>query len=60
MITLGQATYIHQNINSFLALTFVGSFALCVGLIVWQAALGTNPIADFIVQTEVLRAAIEY
>lgn len=58
MPTRGQATYFDQNINSFVALVFVGSFALGIGLIVWHAALGNNPIADFIAQNNILKAAM--
>ena len=49
--TKGQAHYINQNINSFIALVFVGTFTLGIGLVVWHASTGHNPIADFIAQT---------
>jgi len=59
MPTTGQATYLHTNINSFVALVFIGSFGLGVALIVLQAATGDNPIADFIVQTSALKASVQ-
>lgn len=45
MPTSGQAKYISANINSFIALAFVGTFALATGLLIWHAAFGENPIA---------------
>lgn len=45
MPTSGQAKYINANINSFIALVFVGTFALATGLLIWHAAFGENPIA---------------
>lgn len=58
MPTKGQANYLTHNINSFIALMFVGSFALGVGLIVWHAASGENPIADFIAQSSLTQQAL--
>jgi hypothetical protein len=52
MPTKGEAMSFDSNINSFLALTLVGSLALGVALIVWHASTGSNPIADFIAQSE--------
>lgn len=45
MPTSGQAKYISANINSFIALAFVSTFALATGLLIWHAAFGENPIA---------------
>jgi len=59
MMTSGEATYFSRNINSFIALVFVGSFALGTGLIVWHSAVGDNPIADFLAQTAVVQAAVQ-
>ncbi len=44
MITSGQATFLRSNINSFIALMFVGAVALGAGLMVWKAATGMNPV----------------
>lgn len=46
MPTTGQANALHANINSFIALLFVGSFSLAMWLVVWQVAFGENPIAN--------------
>ncbi len=59
MPTTGQGIYIHENINSFIALTFVACFGLGVALIVLQAATGDNPIADFLMQTSALKASVQ-
>lgn len=53
MLNRIQTYYFSTNINSFVALVFVGSFALGVGLVVWHAAIGNNPIADFLAQASV-------
>ncbi len=37
---------INSNVNGFLALMFVGVFALGAGLLIWHAAFGENPIAN--------------
>lgn len=50
MPTSGQALSFRTNISSFLALLFVGSFALGAGLLIWRAAFDTNPIADSLAQ----------
>jgi len=50
MPTSGQALTFRGNISSFLALLFVGSFALGAGLLIWRAAFDTNPIADSLAQ----------
>ena len=50
MPTYGQARFLHENINTFIGLAFVASFALMMGLIVWHAAFGQNPLANFIAQ----------
>lgn len=44
MITRGQAISLKSNINSVIALMFVGSFALMCGLMVWNSAFGENPV----------------
>lgn len=59
MPTLAQSISFRDNINSYIALVFVGSFALAIGLIVWHAAVGNNPIADFIAQNRLLQAALQ-
>jgi hypothetical protein len=51
MPTFGQAQYLRANINSFIGLVFVASFALMMGLLIWHSAFGQNPIANFIAQT---------
>ena len=48
MPTSGQAAFFRQNINSYIALAFVGSFALLVGLVIVHAAFGYNPLAELI------------
>ena len=48
MPTKGEATFLHQNINSFIALAFVGSFALMMGLVMLNVAFGYNPIVNII------------
>lgn len=53
MPTLGQVQYFRANVNSFIGLFFVASFALMIGLIIWNAAFGHNPLADFIAQAMV-------
>lgn len=45
MLTIGQTSYLRSNINSFIALAFVATYALCTGLIVWHFVVGDNPIA---------------
>ena len=60
MPTQGEAFSVHQNINSFIALVFVSSFALGIGLIIWQAGVGNNPIADFLANTRALEAQANY
>jgi hypothetical protein len=35
-----------SQVNLFLSVLFVGSFALGAWLIIWQAVSGHNPIAD--------------
>ena len=59
MPTSGQAKYIDTNINSFVALVFVACFALGIGLVVWHAAVGNNPIADFLTQAQVSKALVQ-
>ena len=51
MPTRGQSFSLHQNINAYIGLAFVASFALLMGLTVWHAAFGHNPLADFLSQT---------
>ena len=46
MITQGQAALLGQNIRSWIALAFVGTFALAMALMIWQTASGDNPIAN--------------
>jgi hypothetical protein len=50
MPTFGQAQYLRANVNSFVGLLFVASFALMIALIIWNAAFDHNPLADFIAQ----------
>ena len=50
MPTQGQATFFHQNVNSFIALMFVGSFALAMGLLMVNVAFGYNPVANLLIQ----------
>ncbi len=59
MPTTSQAEAFNTNINSYIALLFVGSFALGVGLVVWQAAVGDNPIADFMVKSAALQVLVQ-
>jgi hypothetical protein len=42
---VGQTRFLKENINSFIAFAFIGAYALGVGLVLWHAVLGTNPIA---------------
>lgn len=58
MPTQGQSKYFDTNINSYIALVFVGSFALGIGLIVWHASTGNNPIADFIAQSTLMQSQL--
>lgn len=51
MPTLGQAQWLHANINGALSFICVASFTLGIGLLVWHAASGQNPIANFLAQT---------
>jgi hypothetical protein len=44
------------NVNSVIALVFVGSFSLGLGLVIWHAAVGNNPIADFLAQTALVNS----
>ena len=53
MPTQGEATFLHQNINSFLALIFVGSFALAMGLLMVNLAFGYNPVMNIILQQNI-------
>lgn len=34
-----------QRVNSFVGIALIGSFALCAGTIIWEAAHNENPIA---------------
>jgi hypothetical protein len=54
-----EASIVHQNINSLIALVFVGSFAAGIGLIIWHACVGSNPIADFIFHTTLVTQAAQ-
>ena len=61
MPTQGEAVFLHQNINSFVALVFVGSFALMMGLIMVNVAFGYNPVANIILsQSLATTAALKY
>jgi len=61
MPTEGQATFFHQNINSFIALTFVGSLALAMGLFMVNIAFGYNPVANLLMQqSSATAAALHY
>lgn len=44
MPTRGQAISFRSNINSVIALMFVGSFALMCGLLVWHNVFNTDPV----------------
>ena len=46
----GQATFFRENVNSYVAFMFIGVYSLGVGLILWYAAFGHNPVADLMVQ----------
>ncbi len=50
MLLRGQARYLHENINSFLALVFISSYLLAIGLVLWHAFYNTNPLADVLAQ----------
>ena len=50
---------IHQNINAVISSVFVVSFTVGIGLIVWHASTGKNPIADFLVETSVTRQMLQ-
>jgi len=45
-MTQGQATFLHENVGSYLGLTLVAAVALLFGLMIWQAAFGQNPVAN--------------
>lgn len=51
MITQGQATALNQNVGTYLGLICVGSFALLMGLLIWQAAGNDNPLANAMAKT---------
>ncbi|MDO8518417.1 MAG: hypothetical protein Q7S26_03970 [bacterium] len=51
MPTFGQAQWLQTNINGVLSLMLVASFTFGIGLLVWHAASGQNPIATFLAQT---------
>lgn len=50
MPTSGQAGFIRANVNSYISFAFICVYCLGVGLILWYAAFGHNPIADMLVQ----------
>lgn len=61
MPTTGEAKFLHQNINSFVALLFVASFALMAGLMMVQVVFGYNPIVNLLLrQTAATNAALRY
>lgn len=45
MPTLGQASFLRSNVNTFLGLLLVASVALWFGLHIWQAAGNSDPVA---------------
>lgn len=51
MMTRGQAIYLSQHVNSAVGLCFIGSFSLIMGLLIWHAAFGENPVAEALSQT---------
>ena len=51
MITQGEARYVNQNVGSVVGCALVGTIALMFGLMIWQAAVGTNPIESAFAQT---------
>jgi hypothetical protein len=52
MPTRGQAISLRSNINSVIALMFVGTFALMCGLLVWHATFNTDPVEQFLLANE--------
>lgn len=44
MMTSGEASLMQSNVNSFIALLFVGTVAFAAGLLIWHVATGINPI----------------
>ena len=61
MLTSGQASFLHQTINSYIALLFVAVFALMVGLMIWNASFGYNPLARALTQeSAATSSALQY
>lgn len=46
--TTGRVNYFRSNINFFVAFAFIGVYVFGIGLVVWVAAFGHNPVADAI------------
>ena len=46
-----------SKVNAFIAYTFVGTFSLGALLIIWHAAFGHNPLADFIYNVSIVHEA---
>lgn len=51
MMTLGQASWLHENVNLLAALTLVAVFSLGAWLVLWHAAYDQNPIATLIAES---------
>ena len=51
-------TFLDTQVHSIIGLSFVAAFALLMGLAVWHAAVGNNPIADFIAQSNATQALL--
>jgi hypothetical protein len=51
MITRGQATFLSENVGTWFGMLLIGSFALLMGLLIWQTAFNENPIANAMAKT---------
>jgi hypothetical protein len=46
MIRTAEVEWFRQNVNSLIALVFVGFFALGAGMLIWHSAFGKDPVID--------------
>lgn len=58
MLTQRQVNIFRSWISPFLSLLFVGSFSLGAFLIVYQVAIGENPIANAMATTMIERTTL--
>ena len=49
---------LRSNVNTVLALMFVGTFAFGAGLIIWHTALGTDPVEQAFAKTIVAETQV--